>query len=163
MNDQVKRLPLERVKEMVTRKPGKNFDCRKVIPKKCKAYCCFHVPFDKDWWEKHKHKTVAEYKILSFPDGTTLPLTENARCPFNDVKNGYTCAIYEDRPRICQGFGSDSMRCTQCPILKASGKLRGKKERNRFVSQMSSDINEKLGKVAEELTKLTGKEIKVIE
>jgi len=125
-----------------------SFDCSKVVPKKCDALCCHNVPIDKKIWEKHKNKVVTkEFVLMTVRDDHVIPVTEDLRCPFNNVKDNYSCVIYEDRPPVCENFGGGGHRALHCPYLKPSGNKRGKKKRDSMLSKSVGDLKEVSGKL----------------
>lgn len=90
----------------------------KCRPQKCKARCCYNIPFENWELEKYADKIITPIKEV-VPLGpalvayTVLPkaMTKEAmleammqnKCPF--LRHDYTCNIYEHRPDVCRKFG----------------------------------------------------------
>ena len=103
------------------------FDCEKV-KETCKYGCCWLHFFPKDLWIEKKDKAIEVTTVSDF--GTEiLVLTETMRCPF--FKEG-TCLIYEDRPPICEKFGSKEM---PCPWQDYRGRIRPKDEVQKILKK----------------------------
>lgn len=73
---------------------------------KCKAKCCYNVPFAPDELTKYADKIVTPIKATEeiFGGAAVLPWTANHplanRCPF--LRSDYRCNIYEHRPAVCK-------------------------------------------------------------
>ena len=77
---------------------------------KCKARCCYNVPFANGELEKYADKIVNKVLLTENPPmlhGAILPWTDpnwlKNKCPF--LRNDHLCNIYEHRPEICRSFG----------------------------------------------------------
>ena len=79
---------------------------------KCKACCCYNVPFDKGELEQFADKIVTP--VLSvWPVGpAVVPFTVDFKQPQDIMKNkcpflrsDFQCNIYNDRPDVCRKFG----------------------------------------------------------
>jgi Fe-S-cluster containining protein len=133
------------------------FDCSKVVPKKCQADCCYYVPLNREFWEKHKHLIQQEAIPLNWEngeinfrkdfDGYILPLTKNLRCPFLDKKS--KCVIYFDRPYICRVFGTIYFKGLECYHLKPDGSMRGKEDRERRIKENECQLNKIVERINE--------------
>lgn len=104
------------------------FDCKK-FHHKCKACCCCVFPMDKDLYEKNKDKRqrpVVKEVPWNNPQhqGLVLPMTESGQCPF--LCEDYSCAIYEERPKICRDYGNETHDYLCCPVQDKDGKARSR-------------------------------------
>lgn len=79
---------------------------------KCKARCCYNIPFESGELEKYADKIVNPV-LDTMPLGpAVVAITSEIRgladlsknkCPF--LRADYLCNIYENRPEICRKFG----------------------------------------------------------
>lgn len=73
---------------------------------KCRAKCCYNVPFSDGELTKYADKVVNPIlaEELIFGGAAVLPWTANHplanRCPF--LRADYRCNIYEQRPSVCR-------------------------------------------------------------
>ena len=90
----------------------------KCRPQRCKAQCCYNIPFDDGELEKYADKIINPV-LITVPLGpghvafTVMPKAmtkeamgeamKNNKCPF--LKHDCTCNIYEHRPDVCRKFG----------------------------------------------------------
>lgn len=110
------------------------FECKKYHPC-CKARCCGIVPIPVGTWQKNQHniqKEVKETHKVYVTDQENeqhtaiLPLTEDGLCPF--LTEELKCAIYKDRPKVCQQFGDESHWALRCPMQYKDGTPRSKED-----------------------------------
>lgn len=86
---------------------------------KCKAGCCYNVPFPPGFLEAHKDAVVTEIKAITHPYGNdkempiTHPYWEDNKCPF--LRSDYKCNIYADRPEVCRKMAEIPQM--PCPFL----------------------------------------------
>ena len=75
---------------------------------KCKAKCCYNIPFENNELEKYADKIVNPVLETSNHYGAQIAFTAydvmKNKCPF--LRADYKCNIYEHRPDICRKFGS---------------------------------------------------------
>lgn len=81
---------------------------------KCKAHCCYNVPFENGELEAYADKIVNPVIDRMEVLGAVVPLTSDStktnKCPF--LRTDYKCNIYENRPDICRKFGQiDKLKC----------------------------------------------------
>lgn len=81
---------------------------------KCKAACCYNVPFENGELGKYADKIVNMVLGTTPMFGAVFPITANDpkknKCPF--LRADYKCNIYENRPDICRKMGTvDKMPC----------------------------------------------------
>ena len=74
---------------------------------KCKARCCYNIPFDNNELELYYDKIINPV-ICTVPAGRgEVAVTDGNpfenKCPF--LREDYKCNIYENRPQICRLFG----------------------------------------------------------
>ncbi len=85
---------------------------------KCKAACCYNVPFENGELEKYADKIVTPVVGTMTVFGAVLALTGNKiksnKCPF--LRADYKCNIYENRPDVCRKMGI--VEKMPCPHLK---------------------------------------------
>ena len=115
----------------------KNFDCKKFVPKTCKAYCCGNVPIKKESYFKHffnQQRPVIEEQDLG---DSIFPKTCDGVCTFLD-KN-YQCLIYDDRPEQCRDFGCTTKPFMACPYMHINGKPRTKEEQEHYKTEMKKN------------------------
>lgn len=85
---------------------------------KCKAQCCYNIPFENNELERFHHKIVNP--VLAIVPICNLHLTmtseklEENKCPF--LRQDGKCNIYENRPEICRMFGETER--LPCKYLK---------------------------------------------
>jgi Fe-S-cluster containining protein len=107
------------------------FECKKYHCK-CKADCCGVVPIPEKTWkdnqhllqQKIEHLTELPVKRTALPgveirELAFLPITKNFKCPF--LKKDLSCAIYDDRPEVCQKFGDETHSLLACPMQDKDG------------------------------------------
>ncbi len=74
---------------------------------KCKAKCCYNVPFENGELEKYADKIVNRVLFTLPVFGAVVPFTgkdmQSNRCPF--LRQELKCNIYENRPDICRKMG----------------------------------------------------------
>lgn len=75
---------------------------------KCKARCCYNVPFEGDHFERYSDFIVNPIlDTVQVGNARVAWTTEGDykknKCPF--LKADYTCNIYAHRPGICRKFG----------------------------------------------------------
>ncbi|MBO7617316.1 MAG: YkgJ family cysteine cluster protein [Bacteroidales bacterium] len=74
---------------------------------KCKAACCYNIPFENGELEKYKDKIVNPVLTTLNLFGAVVPFTgkdlKSNRCPF--LRQDLKCNIYENRPDICRKMG----------------------------------------------------------
>ena len=119
------------------------FDCSSFLGK-CHAACCGVVPFEKELYEKIKSKIVTPpIKELEFYDidpfdnvkkDFVLPLTESSKCCF--LQEDFKCAIYEDRPKVCQVYGDESYPSLSCAWQDKDGNARSRQAK-RLIERKS--------------------------
>ena len=81
---------------------------------KCKARCCYNVPFEEGELDKYADKMVNPVLGVVPILGAMVPLTgaslEKNKCPF--LRADFLCNIYENRPEVCRKMGEvDKMKC----------------------------------------------------
>lgn len=81
---------------------------------KCKAACCYNIPFENGELETYADKIVNPVIDRMVVLGAVMPMTSNRpttnKCPF--LRTDYKCNIYENRPDICRKMGMvDKMPC----------------------------------------------------
>ncbi len=109
----------------------------------CKSACCGYVPIDLNVWEHNQHNIQTPPKeILSVGPETILPITPSGNCPF--LAKDLSCAIYNDRPEVCQLFGNESHINLTCSYQKANGEPRSFHERKRLNKKQNSIIKKRL-------------------
>lgn len=86
---------------------------------KCKAGCCYNVPFTPGFILKHADKVVTKPKgkMPLYDCRAEIYITntdwEENKCPF--LRPDCKCNIYEDRPQICRDM---AVKPTMpCPFL----------------------------------------------
>ena len=93
----------------------------KCRPQRCKARCCYNIPFADGELEKYADKIINPV-LTTVPLGpghvafTVMPKAmtkeamgeamKNNKCPF--LRHDCTCNIYEHRPDVCRKFGEIS-------------------------------------------------------
>ena len=111
-----------------------DFNCSKVIPKKCHADCCGPVPINKIDYQKlnqfKQRKIIKEHEINLNGRDFIIPYTEDLVCPY--LGKDYKCAIYDHRPPICREFGNGKHSLLTCPYIEPNGKIRSKKNANKI-------------------------------
>lgn len=95
------------------------FDCKKFVPKKCKADCCGPVPIPNDVYERNMFHRIGEVDELFQGPGWVIPFPkgEDLKCVF--LRPDFQCNIYEDRPDVCRQFGF--VEELQCPYQTKEG------------------------------------------
>lgn len=120
------------------------FECKKHHPT-CKARCCGIVPIPVPTWQKNQHNLQKEVKEKhkvyatgqdNIKQTCILPITEDALCPF--LKKDLSCAIYEDRPKVCKQFGDESHWALRCPMQHKDGSPRSPEDQ----IELSTKVNE---------------------
>jgi hypothetical protein len=82
--------------------------------------CCFIVPFDGELWERIRGQALRPVlEEVRLPLHQVLPVTSSLKCCF--LQEDKKCAIYEDRPPVCQYYGR---RRNPCPYIKPDGQPR---------------------------------------
>lgn len=85
---------------------------------KCKASCCYNVPFPRGFLEDHKGDIVTPYRSVRKTNTYDVPIThpdwEQNKCPF--LKDDCKCNIYESRPAVCRMTGEDLR--IPCPFME---------------------------------------------
>lgn len=85
---------------------------------KCKAICCYNIPFDKGELERFKDKIVNPVIGVVPMHGANIAFTaekiEDNKCPF--LRNDFKCNIYNNRPDVCRKFGE--INELPCKFLK---------------------------------------------
>jgi Fe-S-cluster containining protein len=115
---------------MGTSQPEKNnsqtWSCQKC------SWCCEYFPMDPEFIESHRSffkKPVKEEFFVHTPVGKKMIVataTSDRACVFLSEDN--TCAVYEDRPDICQTFGQEWWGPMMCPNVAPDGRLRSSEE-----------------------------------
>lgn len=98
---------------------------------RCKAECCSFAPIPLDTVLKNTDKF--QQQPLSMPevgDGWVIPVTGNGKCVF--LQPDSKCAIYDQRPDICQKFGDESHQHLTCAHQRKDGSARDRAERRRL-------------------------------
>jgi Fe-S-cluster containining protein len=110
------------------------FECKK-YHSCCQARCCGIVPIPVGTWQKNQHNIQQEvkekHKVYATGQDNVkqtciLPITSDALCPF--LKKDLSCAIYKDRPKVCQQFGDESHWALRCPMQHKDGTPRSKED-----------------------------------
>ena len=74
---------------------------------KCKACCCYNIPFEHNELERFSSAIVNPLLFIAPLHGAmvafTHPNPKENKCPF--LRADYKCNIYENRPQICKLFG----------------------------------------------------------
>lgn len=118
------------------------FECKK-YHSCCQAHCCGIVPIPIPIWQRNQHnlqqEVLEKHKVYATGQDEVrhtcvLPITKNALCPF--LKEDLSCAIYEDRPKICRQFGDESHWALRCPMQHADGTPRSEEDRIRLTSKV---------------------------
>jgi Fe-S-cluster containining protein len=100
--------------------------------------CCVVVPMNKEIFEKHAGDVQEQpYKVLELSMGIVIPMTKTMRCCF--LTKEKTCAIYPDRPIICQDFGIRNKH--PCPYLTPEGNMRTKAKTKKLEEQTRKRID----------------------
>jgi Fe-S-cluster containining protein len=60
-----------------------------------------------------------------------IPLTEDGYCPF--LNKDLTCNIYEDRPSVCQKYGTERHSTLRCPYQDKNGRTRSRQETRKIL------------------------------
>lgn len=81
---------------------------------KCKAYCCYNVPFENNELETYKDYIVTPYFDTYNLGHAIVPITNAVwnknKCPF--LKDNLRCNIYDHRPELCRQMGeTDELKC----------------------------------------------------
>ncbi len=143
------------------------FNCSKCLHK-CKAICCSIIPIEKEFFESHEHlaiRPVVEKQEMFFPKIEeeiledlqeyckiipekmhVVPITEDAKCCF--LKEDLSCAIYEERPRICRDFGNEKHLYLTCIYQTKDGNVRSRQER-RSLERTLTKRHEKFLQIGE--------------
>jgi Fe-S-cluster containining protein len=93
------------------------------------GWCCEKFPMDPTLVNTHRDKfqRPVRNEILKFHPFTAQLVmivdTDSSYCVF--LKSDNTCAIYEDRPKICRMFGH-SEGPLECPNVAPNGRVRSK-------------------------------------
>jgi Fe-S-cluster containining protein len=72
---------------------------------RCHAECCGPVPIPENLYLNRKH--LLQRKVKEFQGvfaGTVIAVDKNMTCGF--LTKDFKCAIYNERPEVCQKFGS---------------------------------------------------------
>jgi len=75
--------------------------------KKCKACCCYNMPFGHN--ELERFASLIVNPVIGFAPFGTIKITmtdwnlDNNKCPF--LRADFKCNIYENRPDVCRKFG----------------------------------------------------------
>lgn len=77
--------------------------------KKCKARCCYNIPFSNHELDVYLDMIVNPIiEKAPFPDGSYLAVTDydplKNKCPF--LRKDYKCNIYHNRPEVCRLMGN---------------------------------------------------------
>lgn len=122
------------------------FECKKHHCN-CEAKCCGVVPIPMTTWAKNQHNiqrvVVHKHKVnVTDPEGNKknciLPLTEDCYCPF--LKKDLSCAIYKDRPIVCQKFGDETHFALKCPVQHADGTPRSEESKAELDEQIKENL-----------------------
>ena len=85
---------------------------------KCRAKCCYNMPFEQNELVKYADKIVNPI-LYTEPIGigvfavTNIDMMQN-KCPF--LRSDYKCNIYDKRPSVCRKFGE--IEELPCELLK---------------------------------------------
>ena len=76
---------------------------------KCKACCCYNVPFPRPMLEDFKDKIITPILHMTPMGDRVIPVTSlkgvmDNKCPF--LRADYKCNIYEHRPDVCRLMGT---------------------------------------------------------
>jgi Fe-S-cluster containining protein len=66
-----------------------------------------------------------------------MPFTKDGYCPF--LNKDYTCNIYDDRPAVCQRYGSEERSCLRCPYQDKDGRTRSRQESRSILRQAAKE------------------------
>lgn len=86
---------------------------------KCKAGCCYNVPFPRGFIDSRRDKVVSKPKAtLTLYNGRaemyiTDPDFDKNKCPF--LRADCKCNIYEERPQVCRDMAA--VPRMPCPFL----------------------------------------------
>lgn len=97
----------------------------------CKARCCAFAPLPRATFFGNfdKQQRPVE-KIMELEGDNVVPVTEDGYCTF--LTDTLQCAIYDQRPEICDKFGDESHINMTCAFQTKDGQSRSKKERRRI-------------------------------
>lgn len=81
---------------------------------KCKAACCYNIPFEEGELVRYADKIVNPLKFTMPLGPGTVAFTDEEpmrnKCPF--LRSDCRCNIYDHRPRVCRLFGEiDRLPC----------------------------------------------------
>lgn len=117
----------------------------KIFHAQCKAECCKFVPLPMDTVMRNDHKFQRPVEVFRmFPGDLMIPVTEGLSCVF--LTHDLSCAIYDERPEVCQKFGDESALQMTCCYQKKTGEARNSMERKRIHKEQMRDQNKILGK-----------------
>ena len=111
------------------------FECKK-YHHICQARCCGIIPIPRVTWQKNQHNIQRPIEATHLVETTDLenekvrcilPITPDALCPF--LKEDYSCAIYKDRPKVCQQFGDETHWALRCPMQHKDGTPRSEEDK----------------------------------
>lgn len=128
-----------------------SFECEKYHCK-CKAHCCGIVPIPVPIWQRNQHHIQCEVKEAhkvyvtdqeNVRHTAILPITEDRLCPF--LRPDLKCAIYKDRPKVCQQFGDESHWALKCPMQHKDGTPRAEEDLIQLTSKVDEWIQEAAG------------------
>jgi len=109
------------------------FNCSEFLDE-CHACCCGVLPFERDLYNANEAKIVnkpvkiEEHNEIDPFDNKAkdfiIPITKNMKCCF--LKDDNQCAIYKDRPKVCQVYGDESIASLSCYWQDKEGKKRSR-------------------------------------
>ena len=100
------------------------FKCRPNCSK-----CCGPVPMEAAFIQRHSdciQQRPREYKPIS--EALVIPICADCSCLFLN-RQKHRCSIYEDRPDLCQKFGT--IPAMPCPWIKPNGNPRSSAQLRR--------------------------------
>lgn len=107
----------------------------------CKAACCGVVPIPEETWKNYGYKAQRNFsKLIPFADGQMIPVTKDNICPF--LSKDLKCAIYDQRPEVCQLYGNATELLLTCALQNPDGSARSFFQRQRILKKQNQRVNE---------------------
>lgn len=83
-------------------------------------------------------------KLMDLTPDMVLPITEGGKCAF--LQEDLGCAIYHDKPSICEKFGDETHIQMTCAYQTKDGEARTKKETQKINRLHKEATNKTLGR-----------------
>lgn len=111
----------------------------------CKAECCTLPPIEQIIFNRNFDKILRPViKVMPIGPGVIVPITDGGKCPF--LQEDLGCAIYHDKPSICEKFGDESHVQMTCAYQTKDGEARTKKESRKIQDLHKKASDKSLGR-----------------